>query len=457
MLKYFLALKYLRKKKIIILSVASIALSATLLIVVGSLFSGFINALEDTAHDFVGDVVITPKGKVHDYAKFVTALNADPNISAATPVLSTQGLLHIGKGRVKAVHVWGVDLESRMKVTSIGDSLLLQSDPNSAVNFYPAGQNRGLNGFASIALLSGPDEETDKYDFDGIKSEYIGKKVVLTSGSIAGPDDDVDFSQKAMSYSDRFKVKKIPFTISDIVFTGIYQLDNRYVYMPIEGLSEKLYPERDGRKYANLFHIKLNDGANMESEIANVRRMWTDFASGSLGWSGYAISLAEIETTQQLQARHASELRKQMHLLQAIFGIVSMAAVLLIFCIFYMIVTTKLKDIAVVKSFGGSGRAIAGIFIFYGFIVGVFGAGFGWLGGWATTKNINVIEEGIRKLTGQNFWDASIYIFEKTPNQVDYQTVAWVLPAAVLAAMIGAIIPAISAAKVEPVKLLQYE
>jgi ABC-type lipoprotein release transport system permease subunit len=42
MLKLFLWLRYLRKKKIVLLSVAAIALCVALLLVVDSLFTGFI-------------------------------------------------------------------------------------------------------------------------------------------------------------------------------------------------------------------------------------------------------------------------------------------------------------------------------------------------------------------------------------------------------------------------------
>ncbi len=455
MLKYFLCLKYLRKKKMILLSIAAVALSAALLIVVGSLFSGFINTLENTAENFVGDVVITPMGKIHNYQALINQLNADPNIYAATPVLNTQGLLHIGKGRVKAVNVWGIDPVSRAKVTNLSESLLLQTDPDNQPTFYPSGENKKINGFASIALLTTPDPVTDKYDFDKVKSEYIGKKVVLTSGSISKPDGDVDFS-KPSSYRDNFKVKKIPLTISDVVFTGIHQIDSRYLYLPIDKLSQQLYPEQTDKIYANLIHIKLNK-SNSPEVIASITRIWERFARTQLGWAPFAIARTEIETTRELQAAHAAELRKQMHLLQAIFGIVSTAVVLLIFCIFYMIVTTKLKDIAVIKSFGASSSSVAGIFIFYGLLVGILGAALGYILSYAITTNINEIEQWIQMVFGLKLWDASVYLFEKTPDQIDYGTVAWVLPAAVIASLLGAIIPAISAARLKPVKLLQYE
>jgi len=54
-------------------------------------------------------------------------------------------------------------------------------------------------------------------------------------------------------------------------------------------------------------------------------------------------------------------------------------------------------------------------------------------------------------------WKSSTYMFTRIPNQVNWESVLWVGLAAVLAAALGAVIPAIAAAGVRPVKILRYE
>jgi len=61
MLKLFLWLRYLRKRKIVFLSIAAVALSVSLLIVVASLFTGFIKTFERAAVEAIGDVSNKPK------------------------------------------------------------------------------------------------------------------------------------------------------------------------------------------------------------------------------------------------------------------------------------------------------------------------------------------------------------------------------------------------------------
>jgi len=62
MLKFFFWLKYLCKWRVVFLSVAAVALSVALLIVVASLFTGFIEAVQMGAVGMVGDVLLAAPG-----------------------------------------------------------------------------------------------------------------------------------------------------------------------------------------------------------------------------------------------------------------------------------------------------------------------------------------------------------------------------------------------------------
>ena len=109
MLKFFLWLRYLRKKKIVFLSIAAVAVSTALLIVVSNLFNGFINAFERSAAEMLGDVVIAPPVKFTGYAELIEQLKQNPDVEAATATLSVPGLLNLGDGNVRAVMIWGIE------------------------------------------------------------------------------------------------------------------------------------------------------------------------------------------------------------------------------------------------------------------------------------------------------------------------------------------------------------
>ena len=164
-----------------------------------------------------------------------------------------------------------------------------------------------------------------------------------------------------------------------------------------------------------------------------------------------------IETSQQLLSRSIAEFRKQMGVLMVIFGIVSFGVVLLVFCIFYMIVRIKRKDIAILKSCGSSGSSIAAIFVGFGTFIGVLGSGAGIAIGYLITRNINVIEQWIRLIFGLKLWRSSVYLFSRIPNQVDWQWAVYVAVLAIFAAAVGSLIPAVVAALTKPVEILRYE
>ncbi|MBN1392710.1 MAG: ABC transporter permease [Sedimentisphaerales bacterium] len=437
MLKIFLWLRYLHKKKIVFLSIAAVALSAALLIVVASLFGGFINAFEQSAVRAIGDIVLEPPVKFEKYEELIRRLEQRPVVESASATLTSEGLLHLGKGNVRGVEIWGVsNLDSRFsKVERVSE------------NEYPvSGNEQSVYGFIGIGIAGKPDEETDEYDFDAIK-EVIGQDAVLTTGAVMKSNDDSETT---------IKRRTIRFTISDIVYTGVYYLDKGLVYLPIEELQKALYPGENG-SVAGQIQIKLKPGTDAEAAIAQIRGVWEDFAAGELGWEPYLIKGTAIVTAKEMQSRYVAEFRKQMGVLLLIFSIISLSAVLLIFCIFYMIIEMRQRDIAIIKSCGATNGSVASIFVGFGICVGVIGAGAGMILADIVTRNVNTIEEWIRVIFGLKLWKSSVYMFSRIPNEVDWDSALLIALAAVFAAAVGALIPAIIAMRTRPVNVLRYE
>ncbi|MHC4125232.1 MAG: ABC transporter permease [Planctomycetota bacterium] len=444
MLELFFWLRYLRKKKIVSLSIAAVALSCGLLIVVASLFSGFIETYQRSAIETIGQVVVTPPIRFAKYPEFIKLLTETSQVEAATASLSTQALLHLGRGNVRPVRVLGIEPVSRSKVLRFKQTLLRQNDSPDAVSFETENSVENFGGFVGIAVIAEPDEKSDEYDFDAAGSN-IGQRVVLTAAA-----------QNSADQQKQFKRKTLVFTITDIVFTGIYDLDKNFVYLPIEQLQNQLYPDEAG-PVTDQLQIKLREGTDTAAALAQIRRLWEAFASQELGWSTYIIGLTDVTTAEQLQAAQIAEFRKQMGILLLIFGVISGSVVLLIFCIFYMIVMTRQKDIAIMKTSGAANSSVGMIFVGFGCCVGLVGSAFGLVLGYAVTKNINTIEDCIRAIFGLKLWKSSVYLFSEIPNQLDWSAAFTIIVFAVAAAAIGAVVPAAIAARTRPVDILRYE
>jgi len=447
MLKLFLWLRYLRKKKIVFLSIAAVALAVSLLIVVASLFNGFINALKKASVETIGDVVLVAPIRFAKYPLFIERLEQIGAVQAATATLSAQGLLHLGKGDVRAVDIWGIEAGRRARVTDFKRSLIKQNKSSREPSFEVPGFPDSVGGFVGIGVVTEPDEK-DEYD-PGAIEKMVGRQVVLTTGSVSRV-------QENEGKQAELRRKVIKFAIADIVFTGVYEFDKSFVYLPIEELQKRLYPDEDV-PIANQVQIKLAGDVGTVSALAQISGVWYDFADKQLDWSPYLINETTITTAKEMQNRYVTELRKQMRILLFIFGVVNCSVVLLIICIFYMIVKLKQKDIAIIKSCGASSSSVACVFVGFGACVGIIGSGLGTALGYVVTKNINTIEEWVRIIFGLKLWKSSVYMFSKIPNEISWGSALPIVLLAVVAAALGALIPAIVASRTRPVEILRYE
>ena len=448
MLKLLLWLRYLRKKRIVFLSIAAVALSVSLLVVVASLFTGFINTFEEAAVIAVGDVVLQPYAAIPKYDQLIERLEQTEQVDSATAISCGAGLLHLDKGNVRAVEIWGIEPGRRAKVVGFDRFLLKQKDVPGGPSFDVPGAQNNIGAFVGIGVLGKPDEKTDEYDYEAAK-KMLGRQIILTTGNISSKNQD----NTARPEVNREVVK---LSVADIVETGVYQFDNGCVYMPVEELSKILYPN-ETLPVAQQINIKLADKTDTDVALAVINGVWRTFVEEQLNSDPFQLNYTTIETSRQLWSRLIAAYQMQMNVLLVIFGIISFGVVMLIFCIFILIVRLKQKDIAIIKSCGTSSSSVAVIFIGFGGCVGAVGSGIGIVLGYIITKNINIIEHWIRLIFGLKLWRSSVYMFSKIPNEVNWFWALFIIFLAIIAAVIGSLIPAVIAAITKPVEILRYE
>ncbi len=448
MLKLFLWLKYLRSRRIILLSIAAVAMSVSLLIVVASLFNGFITAFEKSAVEMIGDVTIdAPQDlKITKYPLLIDRLEQLDVVEAAEASLSSEGILHLGQGNVRLVNVWGIQPDRRARVTGFKKALLLQGQAAGEPSFAVPDAPGEVGGFVGIGVVAQPDEETDEYDQQAILKQIVGRRVSVTTGTMDSGGDPNGLPKRRV----------IPFRVVDVIFAGVYELDSGFIYLPIEALQKELYPGQPG-ELATRISIRLKPGVDLYEAVNKIREFWGEFARQELGWSTFDIVDTGIYTAMQLQGPYVAEIKKQMGVLLLIFGVVSFSVVVLVFCIFYMMVKLKQRDVAVIKSCGASSSSVVWLFLGFGVSVGVAGSGLGMILGYVITRNINGIEGWIRIVFGLKLWKSSIYMFSRIPNEVDWASSLPIVGLAILAAALGALIPAFVAARTRPVEVLRYE
>ncbi|MBP8304097.1 MAG: ABC transporter permease [Phycisphaerae bacterium] len=450
MVKLLLWLKYLRRRRVVLLSVSAVALSVALLTVVASLFKGFIRSYEQSAVNLLGDIVLESGSPFPEYRTLIERLERTDEVEAAAATTQTPGLLHIGKGsgNVRAVVVRGIEPEDLARVTTLRQSLLLHKDLDTAPSFEGTDPNAAMGGFVGIGVLAEPDPVTDRYDLEAVAAR-IGQTVVLTSGSIPAGEPN-------QTAGPRPRRRTFEFVIRDVVYAHHYLFDQEAVYLPLADLHSRLDPDPSAPR-AERLQIKLRPGVDPERAEAAILATWQAFAQGTLQWGPNQIARAKVATAKEMQARFLAEVQKQLHVLMLIFGVVDCGAVLLVLCIFYMIVRLKQKDIAILKACGCPSAQIAWLFLGFGAVVGAAGCGLGVLLGCAFTHHINALEDWLSLKLGLKLWDSSAYQFDWIPNQVAWGSVLEIVLLATAAACVGALVPAIVAARTRPVEILRYE
>ena len=92
-----------------------------------------------------------------------------------------------------------------------------------------------------------------------------------------------------------------------------------------------------------------------------------------------------------------------------------------------------------------------------GAVIGLIGSVVGGISAWLVVKNINAIQDFTDSVAGFRVWNRETFMFERIPNEVDWNAAVWIIASALIAGLIGSLIPAFRAARMQPVEALRYE
>lgn len=267
---------------------------------------------------------------------------------------------------------------------------------------------------------------------------------------------------RQLSMTDVSPVKRL-FTVVDDCRTDVSTIDNSMVYLPFETLQRLNNMDGEGGSPGRCtqIHLKVKDSLGDEASLRKVRekvdRFWrTDFVKRYEQAEPRGGGVL-INTWREQQSHIVSNIERQRTLVVTMFGIISLVAVVLIVVIFYVIVVQKTKDIGVIKAVGGSSWGVAQIFLMYGSFVGLVGSALGIVAGAMFVHWINEIQDWLDAVFGFRVWNREWFLFDKIPNQVDWSAAGLIVVSAILAGLAGAMIPAIRAARMQPVETLRYE
>ena len=120
-----------------------------------------------------------------------------------------------------------------------------------------------------------------------------------------------------------------------------------------------------------------------------------------------------------------------------------------------MAVTEKAADIAVLRVMGMSRPTLLSIFLGYGLLLGGIGIAAGAGVGVLLATNISEIALVLEQLSGSRLFDPSIYYIGRLPSELHWLDVIFTILVALLLTLVATVYPALRAASIRPIEVLQ--
>ena len=463
MYKLHLIRKYLLKRRIAWVALLAVMLCTTMVLVVFSVMNGWLETFQGSFHAMTGDVVINGTSTLGGFPYYGEIINRAtkevPGVAAAVPIIESFGLINVGRGQIEdmvqvvgyppdigSVNEWPSTLQRQAAAIKAGRpasfALLPDVKYERMVSSKLAASARNIPGMIVTGPVVGiehgePEEAADR------RYNMVRNQVTLTLLPIQ-PGEAINL-QAAVT---------VPFWIVDDAKSRVYQLDAHNVYVDFDELQRDLHMAADGDDPARCSQvlIRAKPGYKLTDVRDGVRKIAADVTSAHGQFGGY-----RVVTWEEQQQDFIDAVKHEVIITTLLFGVISMVAVLLIFCIFYMIVVEKTKDIGVIKSVGATGGGILALFLGYGLAIGVVGSALGTGLAFLIVRNINELHAWLGQVTGVQIWSPKTYQFDRIPSKMELSTVVWTVGVALVAAVFGALLPAVRAAGMNPVDSLRYE
>lgn len=517
MYQLLLTRKYLTSKIMPLLASVAVVLCTAMVLITWSVMGGFLKNLVQSGRTLIGDVAIVwPNVGFPYYDELIEMLEADAAVVAACPVIETYGLVHLPDNRNELVVIKGVEGESYDRVTGYAgtiywkplDEPLPKDKANAdwrlrqrelwaqayqdalALSEYDAGLGRETPGIVLGIEVTG-------YNIREIWGGYTPgqPRIAQPDGTWAEepifmPNERVTLNVLPIDASGKSvetKTRILP--VVNEFQSGLYDIDKQTVLVNLGVLQDMLNMDEAerlaGDQNADPFAIEI-DPATGEERPAGVRterapaRVTTVLVRGpddQESPAGLALRCRAIYAS--FAARHPGEVppvenirimtwedqnrtlisavKKETGLVLFIFSFISLTAVILVLAIFWSMVSEKTKDVGVLRSIGAGRKGVAMVWIGYGLAIGVIGSLLGGALAYAIVLNINPIHDWMGEALGLYIWDPRVYYFVTIPNEVEPDKAAIVMIGGALSSVVGAMIPALRAAYLSPVRALRFE
>jgi lipoprotein-releasing system permease protein len=386
-------------------SVGAVALGVAALIIVMSVMNGFRAELFDKIVGLNGHAIVQGyDGQLANWQQIAEQAKKTPGVTSAIPLIETP-LMATANGRFEGVIVRGMRVEDLRANKTITGNVL-------------AGDMRSIApGSGKVALGSRLAEQL---------GAYPGSQITLWNPE--GPSTVVGTVPREVTY-----------TVGAVFEVGVYDYDKAFVVMPMQDAQELLLM---GDKVQEV-EIQTNNPDKVEDIIAPLRKL--------IQGRGVVIDWRQMNSAlfQALEVERVA--------MFVVLCLIILVAAFNIASSLIMMVRSKMRDIAILRTMGATRRAVLRIFMTVGLSIGGVGIVIGIILAAIFLYFRQGVVNGIQYVTGANLWDPSVRFLTDLPSKTDPFEVAAVIIVTIILTFPATLFPARKAASTDPVEVLRYE
>ncbi len=243
------------------------------------------------------------------------------------------------------------------------------------------------------------------------------------------------------------------FRVTGFFRSGLYEDNLGRMYCDFEELA-RIMMDSDVRYVVG---AKFKDYTPYEGEVNSdklKKLLYAELRQGGV-YVNASPGVWEDEKRSLLEA-----VNREKMIVSLIVGFILFLAGALIMIVVYQLVSEKVKDIGILKALGHSPWGIRSVFMFNALFIGLFGATAGSLVGIVFSHYLNEIEDFIDRVTGIRLFPPDIYFLTYIPSVKGLDLLLLAINIAVPAVLWSfacGILPALSAARKDPIEALHHE
>ena len=423
----FLALRYLKPKRsfvsvISVISVLGVAIGVWALIVVLSVMTGFGLELRRKVLGFEAHLTVSTKfGTVREWEDAKKHLDGIAGIVASSPFVMGPAFLEY-ENNITSAKIRGIEPETEQKIADLekfvkkggkfdldGDKCLIGTELAATLRLKVGDK----------VLLHGPK------NLQGVMEE-------LKKAEAKDPE--------AKSITEiRQLVQPVELEITGLFETGRFQYDAEFIILPLH-LAQVLYGF-EGEIHGFTVRTQDPEWAH-ENKEAILDQLGEPFTGASwIDQNAYLFDAIAVE-------------RGTMSVI--LFLIVGVAA----FAIMNTLITVtvlKRKEIGVLKALGSPRWQITRIFVYQGGIVGFIGILVGLVTAFVTLAFRNEFRAFLSKVMGIQILPKSVYQLSELPAEIVPSHIVLICVVSFVLCLLAGLLPALVAARLDPVKALREE